>query len=180
MRSSVVVERSSEDLILPRNDVLRVAKADYSDALNRWSLQVATTTLHIQTHPPCSKLALNVIVQPAISPKPQSQAHSRFDNKHKKRKGVVRDEAYWERRRKNNDAAKRSRDSRRRKEDEVAVRAAILEQENMRLRFEVDRLRTEVDRHRSLAAFTSTQTIEEIDVEKLPAPSPFEVNLASI
>lgn len=33
----------------------------------------------------------------------------------KKRKELVRDDAYWERRRKNNDAAKRSRDSRRRK-----------------------------------------------------------------
>ncbi|KAI6225200.1 Protein giant [Aphelenchoides fujianensis] len=69
----------------------------------------------------------------------------------KKRKELVRDDAYWERRRKNNDAAKRSRDSRRRKEDEVAVRAALLEQENLRLRFEVERLRTEIERHRIVA-----------------------------
>lgn len=32
-----------------------------------------------------------------------------------KRKELIRDQAYWERRRKNNDAAKRSRDSRRKK-----------------------------------------------------------------
>ena len=80
----------------------------------------------------------------------------------KPKKLLVRDEAYWERRRKNNDAAKRSRDSRRKKvvrlssllnlplfrpnsalsqEDEVAVRAVVLEQENLQLRFEVERLR---------------------------------------
>uniref|UniRef100_A0A914E6K8 BZIP domain-containing protein n=2 Tax=Acrobeloides nanus TaxID=290746 RepID=A0A914E6K8_9BILA len=76
-------------------------------------------------------------------------------NPDKRRKEIVRDDAYWERRRKNNDAAKRSRDSRRKKEDEIAVRAAILEQENLRLRFEVERLRTEIDRHRMVALKTS-------------------------
>ena len=34
----------------------------------------------------------------------------------------TKDEAYWERRRKNNEAAKRSRDARRAKEDEIALR----------------------------------------------------------
>ena len=34
----------------------------------------------------------------------------------------IRDDAYWERRRKNNEAAKRSRDARRVKEDEIAIR----------------------------------------------------------
>ncbi|XP_074594507.1 transcription factor ces-2-like [Brevipalpus obovatus] len=46
----------------------------------------------------------------------------------------VKDAAYWERRRKNNEAAKRSRDARRKKENEIAVRAAFLESENVRLR----------------------------------------------
>ncbi|CAD5231841.1 unnamed protein product [Bursaphelenchus xylophilus] len=69
----------------------------------------------------------------------------------KRKKELIRDQAYWERRRKNNDAAKRSRDSRRKKEDEVAVRAALLEQENLRLRFEVERLKTEIERHRVVA-----------------------------
>ena len=34
------------------------------------------------------------------------------------------------------------------------MRAALLEQENLRLRFEVERLRTEIDRHR-IAALNS-------------------------
>lgn len=54
-----------------------------------------------------------------------------------------KDQAYWERRRKNNEAAKRSRDTRRAKEDEIAIRAALLEQENLKLRVEVAALKTE-------------------------------------
>ena len=52
--------------------------------------------------------------------------------------GIVddKDAAYWERRRKNNEAAKRSRDARRAKEDEIAIRAAFLEQEYVRLKYE--------------------------------------------
>ena len=46
----------------------------------------------------------------------------------------LKDDSYWERRRKNNEAAKRSRDTRRAKEDEIAVRAVYLEQENIRLK----------------------------------------------
>lgn len=44
-----------------------------------------------------------------------------------------KDSAYWERRRKNNEAAKRSRDARRAKEDEIAIRAAFLEQQYSQL-----------------------------------------------
>lgn len=54
-----------------------------------------------------------------------------------------RDEAYWERRRKNNEAAKRSRDARRMKEEEIAMRAAFLEQENLKLRAQVAILKNE-------------------------------------
>ncbi|KRZ94512.1 Hepatic leukemia factor, partial [Trichinella sp. T8] len=57
---------------------------------------------------------------------------------------------YWERRRKNNEAAKRSRDARRAKEDEIAVRAALLEQENMRLRIEVAALKAETEKLREM------------------------------
>ncbi|XP_003380252.1 basic region leucine zipper family protein [Trichinella spiralis] len=57
---------------------------------------------------------------------------------------------YWERRRKNNEAAKRSRDARRAKEDEIAVRAALLEQENMRLRIEVAALKAETEKLRQM------------------------------
>lgn len=54
-----------------------------------------------------------------------------------------KDETYWERRRKNNDAAKRSRDARRAKEEEIALRAAFLEQENLKLRAQVAILKNE-------------------------------------
>ena len=50
---------------------------------------------------------------------------------------LVRDPAYYERRRKNNAAAKKSRDRRRIKEDEIAIRAAFLERENIELKFEL-------------------------------------------
>ena len=53
------------------------------------------------------------------------------------------DESYWERRRKNNEAAKRSRDARRMKEEEIALRAAFLEQENLKLRAQVALLKNE-------------------------------------
>lgn len=62
----------------------------------------------------------------------------------------LKDEAYWERRRKNNEAAKRSRDSRRAKEDEIAMRAALLERENMQLRIQVAALKTECEKLRQM------------------------------
>ena len=46
-------------------------------------------------------------------------------------------------------AAKRSRDSRRAKEDEIAIRAAFLEQENLQLKWEAARLKTETARLRA-------------------------------
>ena len=54
-----------------------------------------------------------------------------------------KDDSYWERRRKNNEAAKRSRDARRAKEEEIAIRAAFLEQENLKLRAQVAILKNE-------------------------------------
>lgn len=62
----------------------------------------------------------------------------------------LKDEAYWERRRKNNEAAKRSRDLRRAKEDEIAIRAAFLEQENLKLRCELAQALMENDKIRAL------------------------------
>lgn len=62
----------------------------------------------------------------------------------------ARTAAYWERRRKNNEAAKRSRDARRAKEDEIAIRAAFLEQQNMKLKYEVASLRDETAKLRCL------------------------------
>ncbi|XP_064104318.1 uncharacterized protein LOC135214178 [Macrobrachium nipponense] len=63
---------------------------------------------------------------------------------------IVKDDAYWERRRKNNEAAKRSRDARRAKEDEIAIRAAFLEQENIKLRIELSSLKSETTKLRCL------------------------------
>ncbi|XP_039962404.1 protein giant [Bactrocera neohumeralis] len=63
--------------------------------------------------------------------------------------GQVKDAAYYERRRKNNAAAKKSRDRRRIKEDEIAIRAAYLERQNIELLCQIDALKAQ------LAAFTS-------------------------
>lgn len=61
-----------------------------------------------------------------------------------------KDAAYWERRKKNNEAAKRSRDARRAKEDEMAIRAAFLEQENLKLKYELVALRNETAKLRCM------------------------------
>ncbi|KNC35009.1 Protein giant [Lucilia cuprina] len=63
--------------------------------------------------------------------------------------GMVKDAAYYERRRKNNAAAKKSRDRRRIKEDEIAIRAAYLERQNIELLCQIDALKAQ------LAALTS-------------------------
>lgn len=65
-----------------------------------------------------------------------------------------KDAAYWERRKKNNEAAKRSRDARRAKEDEIAIRAAFLEQENMKLKYELVALRNETAKLRCMVYST--------------------------
>ncbi|XP_063224108.1 CCAAT/enhancer-binding protein beta-like [Bacillus rossius redtenbacheri] len=54
-----------------------------------------------------------------------------------------KDEKYFERRKRNNQAAKKSRDARKIREDQIAMRAAFLEQENSFLRTQVLTLREE-------------------------------------
>ncbi|XP_006002024.1 thyrotroph embryonic factor isoform X1 [Latimeria chalumnae] len=61
-----------------------------------------------------------------------------------------KDDKYWSRRRKNNIAAKRSRDARRLKENQIVVRAAFLEKENMALKTEVAELRKEVGKCKNI------------------------------
>ncbi|CAH1261522.1 HLF [Branchiostoma lanceolatum] len=61
-----------------------------------------------------------------------------------------KDNSYWERRRKNNEAAKRSREMRKAKEGEIAVRAVLLEEENIKLRSQVGDLKQETERLRAL------------------------------
>ncbi|XP_045467960.1 hepatic leukemia factor-like [Harmonia axyridis] len=55
----------------------------------------------------------------------------------------LKDEKYYERRKRNNQAAKKSRDARKLREDQVALRASILEHENAILRAQVLTLREE-------------------------------------
>lgn len=69
-------------------------------------------------------------------------------------KPPIKDESYFERRRKNNEAAKRSRDLRRIKEEEMAKRAKLLENENSVLRAENNVLRFEIRRLHSLLSNT--------------------------
>ena len=105
-----------------------------------------------------SKIGLSGLPSPPAGPQPpsgymsggdDSSNHSMcgsMDMGDKKIKSVPedkKDEAYWERRRKNNEAAKRSRDARRAKEEEIALRAAFLEQENLKLRAQVAILKNE-------------------------------------
>lgn len=63
---------------------------------------------------------------------------------------IIEDPSYWEKRKKNNEAAKRSRDARRVKEDEIAIRCAFLEQENMQLKFRLANLESERQRLQKL------------------------------
>ncbi|CAG9857263.1 unnamed protein product [Phyllotreta striolata] len=60
------------------------------------------------------------------------------------------DPGYWEKRKKNNEAAKRSRDARRAKEDEIAIRCAFLEQENIQLKFRLAAMENERERLQSI------------------------------
>ena len=79
-------------------------------------------------------------LSPPIKAPPKKRCHSIPDNQ--------KDSSYWEKRRKNNDSAKRSRDGRRQKEEQIAMRMALLENENVRLRAETSLLQSEVDKLR--------------------------------
>ncbi|XP_059155596.1 uncharacterized protein LOC131940795 isoform X2 [Physella acuta] len=95
---------------------------------------------------PVSSASLNATMVSSTS----SYSHTSSRKRPRSLPDEQKDAAYWERRRKNNDAAKRSRDARRAKEDEIAIRAAMLEQENLKLRVEVAALKTETARLRCL------------------------------
>uniref|UniRef100_A0A914VKQ8 BZIP domain-containing protein n=1 Tax=Plectus sambesii TaxID=2011161 RepID=A0A914VKQ8_9BILA len=66
-----------------------------------------------------------------------------------------KDQAYWERRHRNNESARRSRESRRQKEEAVSFRVVYLENENMQLRTEVGMLRQEIEKLRSLMVYST-------------------------
>ncbi|XP_030765612.1 thyrotroph embryonic factor-like [Sitophilus oryzae] len=62
----------------------------------------------------------------------------------------IQDSEYLEKRRKNNEAAKRSRDARKNKQDEIAIRMAFLEQENLLLKFKIKTEEEHLDRLKNL------------------------------
>ena len=62
----------------------------------------------------------------------------------------LKDDKYFERRKRNNNAAKKSRDARKAREDEIAIRASFLEKENAILRAQVATLREEANSLRQL------------------------------
>lgn len=58
---------------------------------------------------------------------------------------VEKDDKYWKRRKRNNEAARRSRDMRRQKEIEISMKWKDLEQENARLKKELQKLKDRAD-----------------------------------
>ncbi len=122
----------------------------------------ASTSIHQESMPtvaslpkaPCKPDVEAAMQKSLISQPPQEQGSIGGQDSEKRRSTGrslpedAKDDAYWERRRKNNEAAKRSRDARRQKEDEIAMKAALLEQENLRLRLEVAQLKAETERLR--------------------------------
>ena len=86
-------------------------------------------------------------IAPTLTPKMPPTQQRRRPRQHPEEN---KDMTYWDRRRKNNAAAKRSRDVRRAKEDEIAIRAAFLEQENLKLRVEVAALKNETSKLRCM------------------------------
>lgn len=60
------------------------------------------------------------------------------------------DPTYWEKRKKNNEAAKKSRDARKAREDEIAIRCAFLEQENLKLKLKIAAVQSDTERLQNL------------------------------
>ncbi|XP_061403060.1 protein giant-like [Musca vetustissima] len=89
------------------------------------------------------------VTQTASASAPNSSANVNTQNSVSTSGGIVKDAAYYERRRKNYAAAKKSHDRRRIKEDEIAIRAAYLERQNIELLCQIDALKAQ------LAALTS-------------------------
>ncbi|KPJ01306.1 D site-binding protein [Papilio xuthus] len=80
---------------------------------------------------------------PLLSPASLSDVEIRRRGEKRPIPAELKDEKYFERRRRNNQAAKKSRDARRVREDQIAWRACYLEQENASLRAHVAALRQE-------------------------------------
>lgn len=75
----------------------------------------------------------------------QADSGSEEKNSSQSNGGSIKDSSYYERRRKNNEAAKKSRDRRRLKEDELALRTAFLEQENIMLKVQLATVKKQLE-----------------------------------
>ncbi|CAK1553816.1 unnamed protein product [Leptosia nina] len=105
--------------------------------------------------PPClPSYCTHLPVRPAIVQNPQTICDNEARRRGEKRPipAELKDEKYFERRRRNNQAAKKSRDARRMREDQIAWRACLLEQENASLRAHITALRQETMALRALLA----------------------------
>lgn len=71
----------------------------------------------------------------------------------------LKDDKYFERRKRNNQAAKKSREARKAREDEIAIRASFLEKENAILRAQVATLREEANSLRQLLLQKRSQQV---------------------
>ncbi|KAG0444047.1 hypothetical protein HPB47_014243 [Ixodes persulcatus] len=99
----------------------------------------------------CPEAAIDMSLASRPSPSPPSVGSSHHSKKSPQPiPAECKDEAYWERRKRNNESAKRSRELRRIKEQQTALRVLYLEQENLQLRTELTMLRSEVDKLRQL------------------------------
>ena len=86
---------------------------------------------------------------------------------------ALKDQKYFERRRRNNLAAKRSRDSRKAREDQISLRACWLDGENAVLRARVLRLREEAFCLRRLLAARQAERLRLLNQpERTPPPPP--------
>ncbi|CAK1587617.1 unnamed protein product [Parnassius mnemosyne] len=106
---------------------------------------------------------LPVGTAPLLSPASVSGCESEMRRRGEKRPipAELKDEKYFERRRRNNQAAKKSRDARRIREDQIAWRACFLEQENASLRAHVAALRQETLTLRTLLAGSAADTAHQ-------------------
>ncbi|CAF4941287.1 unnamed protein product [Pieris macdunnoughi] len=103
--------------------------------------------------PPCLPSYCHLPVRPSLVPNPQILCESERRRGEKRPiPAELKDDKYFERRRRNNQAAKKSRDARRIREDQIAWRACLLEQENASLRAHVAALRQETIALRTLLA----------------------------
>lgn len=95
--------------------------------------QLSTITQTMRETPPCSKKKPN--------PVPVE----------------MKDEAYFERRKRNNESARRSREARRQKEDVNFRKLEVVQQDNLRLKAELQRVLMELERLKYMAAVQGVQ-----------------------